>query len=185
MPASQGMYAVAEKSGGLPPFIHANDDHRVAIPPSRLIIWHPRGRLAEIQEVIFVLELIDAASAPLTRTVGPITLHYWWLNLTAGSDEKQARQWARWLRLELGHPSNSGTLAELDVNNSVDHQRMKNDSPDLRRPLTHDASTGAPLTWDTYLMHEVFGLTLRADSDATSATAIDAEVAEKPSENLP
>lgn len=185
MPTSQGMYAVAEKSGGLPPFIHANDDHRVAIPPSRLIIWYPRGRIAEIQKVILVLELIDAANAPLTRIVGPTTLHYWWLSISTGVDEKQARQWARWLRVYLGHPSNSGTLAELVANNNVDHQRMKNDSPDLRRPLTHDASTGVPLTWDTYLQHEVFGLTLRADSDATSATAIDAETPEKPSANLP
>ena len=178
------MYAVAEKSGRLPPFIHADDDFKVAIPPSRLIVWYPRGRRARLQGVIYVLELIDAANAPLTRTVGPVTLHYWWLNLAAGRDERRARKWAKWIFDDLGHPSRAGTLGQLVANNNVDHRRMKEGSPDLRRPISHDAS-GAPTAWDTYLQHEVFGRTLRADSDATSDTAINAETPDKPSQNLP
>lgn len=175
--ASQGMYVVAEKVAGLPPFIEAADDFRVEISPSRLISWYPRGRVSATQKVVYVLELRNAAGTPLIRSVGPTTLHYWWLNIDV-PNEQQARRWAKWIFDDLGNPSRTGTLGQLAANNNVDHQNLKA-SPDLRRPTAHDAD-GTPIAWDEYLQHELFGHTLRVDSENTSDIAINAEVAEKP-----
>ena len=160
---AKGIFAADPcNAGGVPDFIPVGKRGRLRTEvPGRLWTFVLSGRA----RYLHVLRLRDDAGAPITVT--PQNRCVYWVS-SSNVPAPRARRLLKRIRVAAWR---TRTMAQLIASNTAVANAVKA-SPDLKRPLTF-APDGTPLTFETALMHTVFGFDHPGDADTTTAAEVD------------